>query len=117
MLRLRLVGAAAAAKEFGPILGLPEGASLLTAESPDRAFRASYFDTALVADPPALAAVAGIAGSERIVFGSDWPFAGRLYPPSGDPQPALGEVFSVAERAAIERDNAGAVIAAPGVAG
>ncbi len=112
MLRMRLIGAAAAAKEFGPILALPEGSALLTAESPDRAFRASYFDTALIADPPVLRAVAGIAGIERLVFGSDWPFAGRLYPPSGDPQPALREVFSPDERAAIERGNARKVIAA-----
>lgn len=111
MLRLRLSGACAAAKEFGPILGLPEGAELLSAESPDRAFRSSYFDTALIADPPALRAVAGIAGAERVVFGSDWPFAGRLYAPSGDPQPALDEVFSPQERTAIDRGNAAAGLA------
>jgi hypothetical protein len=29
-----------------------------------------------------------------------------MYPPVGDPQPAIGEVFSGTERAAIERGNA-----------
>jgi hypothetical protein len=71
------------------------------------AFRAYYFDAALIADPPALRAVADIAGIERLVFGSDWPFAGRLYPPSGDSQPAPGEVFSPEERGDRTHERAG----------
>lgn len=52
MLRLRLTGLAGAAKEFGPALGLPSGASVLATDTPTQALRSSFFDTALVADVP-----------------------------------------------------------------
>jgi len=102
MLRPRLAAASAAAKELGPFLGLPEGSSTLTADSAHRALARSFYDTALIADPPALKAVACVAGPGHLVFGSDWPFAARMYAPDGDPQPALGEVFSGEELTAVE---------------
>lgn len=37
--------------------------------------RRFYVDTALVAHPAPLAALAAVTGPERILFGSDWPFA------------------------------------------
>jgi len=106
MLRARLSAASAAAKEFGPALGLPAGASLLDGASAERALAACHFDTALVADPPALAAVRGVTAPGHVLFGSDWPFAGRMYGPAGDPQPALGEAFDAGELALVERDGA-----------
>jgi predicted TIM-barrel fold metal-dependent hydrolase len=106
MLRARLAAAAAAAKELGPFLGLPAGGALLTADSAHRALAGSFYDTALIADPPALQAVAGVAGPGHLMFGSDWPFAARMYVAEGDPQPALGEVFSGEELTAVERAGA-----------
>jgi predicted TIM-barrel fold metal-dependent hydrolase len=34
-----------------------------------------YFDTALASSPPSLASLSAFAGPERVLFGSDWPFA------------------------------------------
>ena len=79
---------------------------MLTADSAHAALTGSFYDTALIADPPALAAVAAVAGPGHLLFGSDWPFAARMYAPEGDPQPALGEVFSVDELRAVEREGA-----------
>jgi 6-methylsalicylate decarboxylase len=106
MLRFRLEALAAAAKEFGPLLGLPTGSSVLTAKAPTWALHRAHFDTALVADSPALEAVAAMARVRRMLFGSDWPFASRLYGPTGDPQPALSRVFEAGERRKIDRLNA-----------
>lgn len=106
MLEARLSALAAAAKQFGGLLGLPSGSKLLTASSASSALRAAWFDTALIAVEPSLAAVAGMAGTERMLFGSDWPFASRLYGPKGDPQPALSAVFPAGRRHAIDRLNA-----------
>lgn len=108
MLRARLNALAAAARELGPAFGAPEGAQLLTADSARDALRRAFFDTALVADEPALLAVREMAGLERVMFGSDWPFAARLYAsaPEGDPSPALARVFDVEELGAVERGNA-----------
>ncbi len=106
MLRARLSAASAAAREFGPFLGLPEGCALLTPDSARDALAGSFYDTALVADPPALGAVAAVAGPGHLLFGSDWPFAARMYTADGDPQPALGEVFSTDDLLAVEREGA-----------
>jgi len=106
MLRARLAAASAAAKELGPFLGLPAGGALLTADSAHRALAGSFYDTALIADPPALQAVANVAGPGHLMFGSDWPFAARMYAPEGDPQPALSEVFSGDELLAVESAGA-----------
>ena len=106
MLRARLAAASAAARELGPFLGIPAGSALLSADSAHRALAASFYDTALIADPPALGAVAAVADPGHVLFGSDWPFAARMYPPAGDPQPALGEVFGAEDLRAIERAGA-----------
>lgn len=85
---------------------MPEGSSILTADSAHRALASSFYDTALIADPPALRAVADVADPGHLLFGSDWPFAARMYAPEGDPQPALGEVFSEGELRIVERESA-----------
>ncbi len=38
-------------------------------------FRSFYFDTALSSSPSALPALLAFAAPERVLFGSDWPFA------------------------------------------
>jgi predicted TIM-barrel fold metal-dependent hydrolase len=108
MLRARLAAASAAAKELGPFLGLPAGSGVLEGESAHRALRDCFYDTALVADEPALAAVRGVAAQGHVLFGSDWPFAARMYAADGDPQPALGRVFAAEELSVIEAHGAGA---------
>jgi 6-methylsalicylate decarboxylase len=106
MLRRRLVELAAAVEERGAALGLAPDASLLSDESPAAVLRRSFFDTALVSDVPALRANESMAGVSQIVFGSDWPYAARLFTTPGDPQPPLNEVFSPEGREAVDRLNA-----------
>jgi predicted TIM-barrel fold metal-dependent hydrolase len=106
MLRARLAAASAGAKDFGALIGMPAGCALLTADSAHTSLAGSLYDTALIADPPALRAVAGVADPGHLLFGSDWPFAARMYASEGDPQPALGEVFSGDQLRAVERAGA-----------
>lgn len=106
MLRARLAAMSAAARELGAALGMPEGGRVLEADSAHRALAACFYDTALVADEPALLALERMAGAGHVLFGSDWPFAQRLYGATEDPQPALGVVFEPDERAKVDRLNA-----------
>ena len=108
MLRARLNALAAAARELGPAFGAPDGAQLLTADSARAALAHARYDTALVADAPALLAVRELAGTEHVLFGTDWPFAQRLYAAAedGDPQPALADVFQGDLLRAVEAGNA-----------
>ena len=87
-------------------LGLPARAAELAPGDASKALARFFYDTALVADPPALHALRACAPVGQILFGSDWPFAGRMYPPSGDPQPALAEIFDAAANEAILRNSA-----------
>jgi predicted TIM-barrel fold metal-dependent hydrolase len=69
----------------------------LAARSPDSARQAPagalaylarlYYDTGLADNDVELAAMALVAPADRIVFGTDWPYA--PLPSQGDPQPAL----------------------------
>lgn len=47
-----------------------------------------------------------LAGTEHVLFATDWPFTSALFPAAGDPAPQLDETFSPAERPAVERSNA-----------
>jgi hypothetical protein len=114
MLRLRVEGLGRAAREFGQVLGLPEGAAGLDAESVPAALAASFYDTALVADSTALEAVRRLAAGGHVLFGSDWPFAARLYEDRGVLQPAIEEVFG-GGAAGVRRDNALARLGRPAV--
>lgn len=104
MLRPRFAALARMAPMIGPMLGLPEKAMTLTDRSVPDAFQRSFYDTALVADAPALEAVSALAGASQIVFGSDWPPAAPLYG-GGDPQPVLSTVFEPSERERIDGGN------------
>jgi predicted TIM-barrel fold metal-dependent hydrolase len=69
-------------------------------------FRSFYFDTVLSASPAALPSLLAFARSDRILFGSDWPFA---------PEEAVGyfatnleayEPLDKRARKALDRGNA-----------
>jgi predicted TIM-barrel fold metal-dependent hydrolase len=68
--------------------------------------RDCYYDTGLANNAPALAATREVTDLAHIVFGTDWPYA--ALPDAVDPAPDLA-VLGV-ERAAVESDNAHALI-------
>jgi 6-methylsalicylate decarboxylase len=106
MLGKRIDTLAAFAPLAVDVLGLPEGARELDVGSATAALERAFFDTALIADGPALLAVEAMSVTKRMVFGSDWPFAPLMYGEDNDPQPALGEVFEPVDRRRIDQDNA-----------
>jgi predicted TIM-barrel fold metal-dependent hydrolase len=60
-----------------------------------------------------------LVGAERVVFGTDWPYA--ALPAGGDPAPDLGDGLGDGVRARIDGPNAAALVprlaAAVGLAG
>lgn len=87
-----------------PAVAQQVGAAGLDDSSPH--FRKLFYDTALSPAPQAMKSVRELAGTEHILFATDWPFASALFPAAGDPAPQLDETFSSAERLAVERSNA-----------
>ncbi|WP_225827189.1 amidohydrolase family protein [Streptomyces naphthomycinicus] len=87
-----------------PAIAQQVGAAGLDASSPY--FRKLFYDTALSPAPQAMKSVRELAGTEHILFATDWPFTSALFPAAGDPAPQLDETFSPAERLAVERSNA-----------
>lgn len=74
--------------------------------------RTFYFDTALSASPSALPALLAFARPERILYGSDWPFApsaGVSYFNAGLDEHFSHTPFGSAVAAAIDHDNAAAL--------
>jgi 6-methylsalicylate decarboxylase len=88
----------------------------LAAREPEKAAAASsgalaalascWYDTGLSNHESAIAATAAIVPFERIVFGTDWPYA--ALPESGDPAPEL-EAFGD-KRAQLDSGNAAALV-------
>ncbi len=68
--------------------------------------RRMWFDTGLSNNPIATVAVRELAGVERIVFGTDWPYA--VLPEGGDPSPDLG--LAAEERALVDGINVAALV-------
>lgn len=68
--------------------------------------RRLYYDTGLANNAIALAAVRELAGIDRVVFGTDWPYA--VLPESGDPAPGLD--LGPEERAMVDGTNAAALV-------
>jgi predicted TIM-barrel fold metal-dependent hydrolase len=66
-----------------------------------------YYDTGLSNDPAAIAATQAVVPAERVVFGTDWPYADL--PERGDPAPAL-DALGAAGRAAVEGRHAAALV-------
>ncbi|MFE6746472.1 amidohydrolase family protein [Kitasatospora purpeofusca] len=87
-----------------PALAQQLGASRAADSSPH--FRGLFYDTALSPAPQAMKSVRELAGTEHILFATDWPFSGPLFPGVGDPAPQLDETFGSGERLAVERGNA-----------
>ncbi|MFF3597291.1 amidohydrolase family protein [Kitasatospora indigofera] len=87
-----------------PALAQQLGASRAADSSPY--FRSLFYDTALSPAPQAMKSVRELAGTEHILFATDWPFSSPLFPGAGDPAPQLDETFSSNERLAVERSNA-----------
>ncbi|MBL8381725.1 MAG: amidohydrolase [Burkholderiales bacterium] len=81
-------------EEFARLV--PEGAM--------RALTRQYYDTALSANPAALAALEKFVPASQILYGSDYPFAVGMMKKTIDGLAAYD--FAPAARAAIERDNA-----------
>lgn len=75
-----------------------------------RALAGLYYDTTGAPAPPTMAALREVAPLEHIVFGTDWPFGQALLLTGGDPQPELSQSFTTAERRAIEREHARALV-------
>lgn len=109
MLRARIAALCAGVEELGHMavdaLGLPPAAIELGAWDAFGLLARFHYDTALIADPPALEALRACAPVRQIMFGSDWPFAARMYSRPGDPQPALTQVFG-GEAEALTANNA-----------
>jgi hypothetical protein len=89
-------------------------------DGPPAYYARAYYDTALSYAPSSLASLREIAPLEHIAFGSDWPFARRLFeaaeaelpdsaaqlaPRDGDPAPALARL-PAHERAQVDRGTA-----------
>jgi 6-methylsalicylate decarboxylase len=69
-----------------------------------------YYDTGLAANIPALAATREVTSLDRIVFGTDWPYA-TLPADGDDPAPALAWLGSEG-RDAVDGRNARALVPA-----
>ncbi len=68
--------------------------------------RRLYYDTGLANNPIALATVRALAGTDRVVFGTDWPFL----PEGEDVDLSAGLGVDPAELARIEHENAAALV-------
>jgi predicted TIM-barrel fold metal-dependent hydrolase len=88
----------------------------LAAREPDKAAAASsgalealsrcWYDTGLSNHATAVMATAAVVPLERIVFGTDWPYA--ALPESGDPAPELDSLGE--QRPLVDAANAGALV-------
>lgn len=76
------------------------------ADDSSPAFRELFYDTALSPAPQAMKSVRELAGTEHILFATDWPFTSALFPAAGDPAPQLDETFTSGGRLKVERSNA-----------
>ncbi|MEU6676667.1 amidohydrolase family protein [Streptomyces sp. NPDC046925] len=87
-----------------PAIAQQFGSSSAAESSPH--FRGLFYDTALSPAPQAMKSVQELAGTEHILFATDWPFTSVLFPGAGDPAPQLDDTFDSRERLAVERGNA-----------
>jgi len=107
--------------QVAPYAGLSEEAA---PDGPFGAARRFYYDTALGGSEEQLLAARQLTGAERLIFGTDYPYANLLFDPAagktwpwfsemlpadGDPEPMLSRLFSPEERLAIDRENAAAL--------
>jgi predicted TIM-barrel fold metal-dependent hydrolase len=91
------------------IATLADRAPTLAAAAPDGALAylaRLWYDTAQADNDVALDGVRGVAPLDRVVFGSDWPYA--AIPDAGDPAPGLSTLGD--SRAAVDCDNVLALV-------
>lgn len=65
-----------------------------------------WYDTAMSAGPQMMACLYSVVGEERVVFGSDWPFAPEPVVTEAVKNFSAPDVYSAAQRAAMARGNA-----------
>ncbi|MFD9061165.1 amidohydrolase family protein [Kitasatospora purpeofusca] len=91
---------------------LPAGDEPLTADEAVKQLRALYFDVALSANDPALAALTALADPARILFGTDHPFAPEEAVRENSAGLRSSRHLTGAQRRAIGRRNALALLPA-----
>lgn len=79
---------------------------IITPELMRSLFRRFWFDTALAPDKGALDAIRAIADPDKILFGSDWPYAYESFVADEIRQLSDPDVLPTELRAAVERENA-----------
>lgn len=91
-----------------PFLSYRAGLLALHLDAQKSAFSRLYFDTALSAAPPAMAAAKQVTDTSHILYGTDFPYSKTVYALKwpGDPNPELNTSFSSTERAMVDRTNA-----------
>jgi predicted TIM-barrel fold metal-dependent hydrolase len=89
------------------------GTSKLPKWSPEKVregIRKFWFDTALSPGPEVMGALRQVADPGRIVFGSDWPYVSAAVVAEEVKSLCAPGLLSEAERQAIDRDNAAAIL-------
>lgn len=76
------------------------------APDPGIPFDRLYYDTALSPAPASIHSVRAVAPLSQLLFGTDWPFAGRVFVVPGDPAPQLRESLTSEERTRVLTTNA-----------
>lgn len=91
-----------------PFLSYRTGLLKLDFDPTNSLYKDLYYDTALSAAPPAMAAVRQITEVNHVMFATDWPFTNLLYlpKPAGDPAPELNLSYNSDERLMVDRRNA-----------
>lgn len=91
-----------------PFLSYRAGLLALRLDPDKSAFAKLFFDTALSASAPAMAATRAVTDVSHILFGSDFPYSRATYALKwpGDPNAELNTTFSGAERSLVDRTNA-----------
>lgn len=69
-------------------------------------FARFWYDNAIACDPPATDAIKSIAGPDKLLFGTDWPFINPRLIAEQVATHVLPSNHTDAERAAVDRGNA-----------
>jgi predicted TIM-barrel fold metal-dependent hydrolase len=86
--------------------GIDEGLPQWPREKFADYFSRFWYDNAIACDPPATAAMKSIAGPDKVLFGTDWPFVPARLIAEQVATHVLPSTHTEIERAAIDRGNA-----------
>lgn len=91
-----------------PFLSYRSGLLALNLNPRSSSYSRLFYDTALSAAPPAMAAVRKVTDVSHILLGTDYPYAGIVYSLKlpGDPNSELNDTFNPTERLLVDRGNA-----------